>query len=62
MDEKRYNLQFEENDEVDESEGPDDQSRALVLGSVPQTSSVNYYRGSSVPNADKEPSSSLTEI
>jgi hypothetical protein len=62
MDEKRYNLQFEENDEVDESEGPDDQSRALVLGSVPQTSSVNYYRGSSVPNADEESSSPLTEI
>jgi hypothetical protein len=62
MDEKRYNLQFEENDEVDESEGPDNQSRALVLGSVPQTSSVNYYRGSSVPNADEEPPSPLTEI
>jgi hypothetical protein len=62
MDEQRYNLQFEEDDEVDESEGPDDQSRALVSGSVPQTSSVNYYRGSSVPNADEEPSSPLTEI
>jgi hypothetical protein len=62
MDEQRYNLQFEENDEVDGTEGPDNQSRALVLGSVPQTSSVNYYRGSSVPNADEEPSSPLTEI
>jgi hypothetical protein len=62
MDEKRYNLQFEKNDEVDGTEGPDNQSRALVLGSVPQTSSVNYYRGSSVPNADEEPSSPLTEI
>jgi hypothetical protein len=62
MDEQRYNLQLEENDEVDESEGPDDQSRALVLGSVPQTSSVNYNRGSPVPNADEESSSTLTEI
>jgi hypothetical protein len=62
MDKKRSDLEFEENDEVDESKGPDDQSRALVLGSVPQTSSVNYYRGSSVPNADEEPSSPLTEI
>jgi hypothetical protein len=62
MDKQRYNLQFEENDEVDESEGPDDQSRALVLGSVPQTSSVNHYGGSPVPNADEESSSTLTEI
>jgi hypothetical protein len=62
MDEQRYNLQFEKNDEIDGTEGPDNQSGALVLGSVPQTSSVNYYRGSSVPNADEEPSSPLTEI
>jgi hypothetical protein len=62
MDERRYNLHFKGNDEVDESEGPDDQSRALVLGSVRQTSSVNHYRGSSVPNADEESSSQLTEI
>jgi hypothetical protein len=56
------NLQFEENDHVDESKGPDDQSRALVLGSVPQTSSVNYHRRSPVPNANEEQSSLLTEI
>jgi hypothetical protein len=62
LDEQRYNLQFEENDEVDKPERPDDQSRALVLGSVPQTSSVNYYQGSPVPNADEESSSTLTEI
>jgi hypothetical protein len=34
MDEQRYNLQFEKNDEIDGTEGPDNQSRALVLGSV----------------------------
>jgi hypothetical protein len=62
MDEKRYDLQFEENDAVDKSKGPDDQSRASVLGSVPQTSSVDYYRGSPVPNADEESSSTLTKI
>jgi hypothetical protein len=62
MDEKRYNLQFEKNDEVDGTEGPDNQSRALVLGSVPQTSSVDYPRGSSISNADEESSSTLTEI
>jgi hypothetical protein len=59
---KRYNLQFEENDEVDGTEGPDNQSRALVLGSVPQTSSVDYYRGSPISNANEESSSTLTEI
>jgi hypothetical protein len=62
MDEKRYNLQFEENDEVDGTEGPDNQSRALVLGSVPQTSSVDYYGGSPISNAGEESSSTLTEI
>jgi hypothetical protein len=62
MDEQRYNIQFEEIDKVDKSEGPDDLSRALLLGSVPQTSSVDYYQGSPVPNADEELSSPLTEI
>jgi hypothetical protein len=62
MDEKQYNLQFEENDKVDGTEGPDNQSRALVLGSVPQTLSVDYHRGSPISNADEESSSILTKI
>jgi hypothetical protein len=37
------NLQFEENDKADGIEGPNNQSRALVLESVPQISSVDYY-------------------
>jgi hypothetical protein len=42
-DEEQYMLQFKENDEIDGTEGPDNQSRALVLGSVHQTSSINHH-------------------
>jgi hypothetical protein len=62
MDEERNEPQFETNDEADGTEGPDNQGRALLLGSVPQTSSVDYYRRSPVPNADKESSSPLIDI
>jgi hypothetical protein len=60
-DEERYNAQFESDDETVRPDGPDDQSRALVLGSV-SSASVNQHDGSRVSNESETSSSVLTEI